>query len=901
MFATHAFAADALKHWSFIAPQRLDPPVVKHTDWPRNAIDRFVLAKLEAAGLSPEPEADRTTLIRRVSLDLIGLPPTPAEVDAFVSDRSPEAYEKVVDRLLASPRYGEHWASMWLDLARYADSKGYEKDNHRDIWRYRDWVIEAYNVDMPYDEFTLEQVAGDLVPGATTDQLIATAFNRNTMTNDEGGTDDEEFRVAAVKDRVDTTVQVWMGLTMGCAKCHSHKYDPITQTEYYGFYAFFNQTEDSDKPDDRPRIPTPSIEQTQRLAALTAQIAAIQKERDTITPDFVAARTAWEKQIAGPAKWLTLAPMQAVSAGGAKLTVQDDGSILAAGTLPDTDTYTITASLPGSKLTAVRIETLTDPSLPRGGPGRSAADPNFVINELTLVLREGGADKPIKLAKGRADFEQDNWPIGGAIDGVDKTGWAVSPQKGQPHAAMFELAQPIDVTAGATLTFTIRQLYGHGLVLGHVRLSASSADVKTLAPSLGVDVAQLAAIDMDKRTTEQQAMLDDAFRAVYPATKTLTERLTALQKEADEAGKAATTMPIMRELPDNQQRKTFIQVRGNFLDHGDEVHATIPAAFGPLPKGAPANRLGVAQWFVDPANPLTARVAVNRLWARLFGMGIVETEEDFGTQGTPPSDQPLLDFMAIEFRDTLGWSRKRMLKEMVMSAAYRQSSKLTPAKLEADPRNVLISRGPRFRLTAEQVRDQALAASGLLSAKMYGPPVMPPQPPGVWKAIYSGAQWQTPDNEDRYRRALYTYWRRTSPYPSMLNFDAGSREVCQMRRIRTNTPLAALVTLNDEVYLEAAGALARKMIAEGGPEVGSRLSIGYRRLLARAPRAEELAALRELIDQVTRHFADDPSVAAALIESAHTAAQNGESPIELATWTTAANVIMNLDETVIKP
>ncbi len=579
-----ARGATYAEHWAFVKPTRRPLPEVRHRAWPRRELDFFVLARLEKEGLSPTTEADRYTLLRRVSLDLRGLPPTPREVEAFVRDTSADAYEKAVDRFLQDAAYGERWARMWLDLARYADSAGYGSDPLRpNIWPYRDWVIDAFNRNLPFDQLTREQLAGDLLPQPALDQRIATAFHRNTMTNTEGGTDDEEFRVAAVKDRVDTTLQVWMGLTMGCAKCHSHKYDPITQKEYYRFFAFFNQTADNDQPDERPTLAVPTVQQRQRNRDIDQRIA----ER--------------KKRLAEPAR----------------------------------------VAVAAVRRTAIPVESLS------------------LLGEIA------------KLEKSRP---------------------------------------------------------------------------------------------------------------------------------------AILAVPVMEELPAHRQRQTHLMVKGNFLNPGEKVEPGVPAAFHPWPKDAPLNRLGMAKWLLDPDNPLTARVAVNRYWAQLFGTGLVETEEDFGTQGEMPSHPELLDWLATEYV-RLGWDTKAFLKLLVTSATYRQSSRVMPEVLAKDPRNRLLSRGPRFRLEAEMVRDQALALSGLLSRKMHGPSVYPPQPPGLWQAAFNGQRtWAMSSGVDRYRRGLYTFWRRTVPYPSMAAFDATSRETCTVRRIRTNTPLQAFVTLNDPVYVEAAQA-----------------------------------------------------------------------------------------------
>lgn len=661
-------------HWSFTVPIKRERPQVENRDWPRTPIDHFVLQKLEAAGLSPSAPADRAILLRRVSIDLTGLPPTPEQTRLFLSDDSQEAFEKVVDRLLGSKAYGEHWARMWLDLARYADTKGYEKDRHRDIWRFRDWVIDAFNRDMPYDQFTLEQLAGDLLPNATDSQILATAFHRNTMTNDEGGTDNEEFRVAAVKDRVDTTIQVWMGLTMGCAKCHSHKYDPISLSDYYAFYACFNQTRDADN--EVPLHPTPTTEQAKQLEALQHKIDSLEKA-STENPD-------------------------------------------------------------GSE--------------------------------------------------------------------------------------------------------------------------------------------------------EQRA-----------------EALAKAQQERKRLLDAVPKTPVMFELAPKKRRTTRIHSRGNFLDPGDEVSAKVLSRFGQwrrVPRaarnnkddndGVEPNRADVARWLMQPENPLTSRVMVNRIWARLFGIGLVETEEDFGTQGTSPSHPELLDWMAVDFREQ-GWSIKRLLKSIVMSRTYRQDASLTPEKLSADPNNRLLSRGPRFRLSAEMVRDQALAASGLLTEKVGGPSVMPPQPSGIWKTTYSGETWKNATGEDRYRRGLYTYLKRTSPYPAMITFDAGSGEVCQLRRVRTNTPLQALVTLNDTVFVEAAGALALKM-HQSGDDLREQITNGFSRVLVRQPDTKELETLVTLYHSLENQLSDSQT----LTESAGLSRAANGKRVD-ARLIAIANVLLNLDETLTKP
>ncbi|GGF22008.1 hypothetical protein GCM10011339_07610 [Echinicola rosea] len=640
-------------HWAFIPPKRPELPAVDQEDWVNNPIDQFVLGKLESKGLAPTEEASPAELIRRLSLDVIGLPPTLEMVERFQQNPNGETYEVLVEELLASPQYGEHWAAMWMDLARYADTKGYQKDRHRPMWKFRDWTIKAFNADMPFDQFTIEQIAGDLLPEPSKDQLIATGFHRNTMTNDESGTDDEEFRVAAVLDRVNTTWEVWQGITFACVQCHSHPYDPIRHDEYYEFYAFFNNTKDADTWTDRPTMP--------------------------------------------------------------------------------------------------------------------------VYTEIEVAERK-------KLM---------HW-----LDSVKSH-----------NTANYQLA------------------------------------------------------------------------------KLVQEKETAL------ANIKSDPLPIMAELPEEKRRTTYVFERGNWMTHGKEVTPDVPGSMPSLPKNAAKSRLGLAQWLVSDENPLTARVTVNRIWGKLFGKGIVETQEDFGSQGIPPTHPELLDWLAIHFREDQSWHIKKLLKTIVMSATYRQSSVVTPELLEKDPANYWLARGPRVRLSAEQVHDQALAVSGLLSKKMLGPSVMPPQPEGIWQVINNSEKWVQSTGNDRHRRGLYTYWRRTSPYPSMMAFDSPSREVCVNRRISTNTPLQALVTLNDPVYIEAAQALAKKMnLSEGS--VKDQIAYGYKQALFEAPTEPTLGTLMTLYEEAKTHFGNDEF-------SLVNMDQEVKDP-DLNAKTIVASAIMNLDVFVTK-
>lgn len=852
-------------HWAFKPPVKIEPPKTKAA-WSLLPIDRFVLSRLEAEGLTPNPESERLRLLRRLSIDLTGLPPSIEEAKAFMVDQSPDAYESAVDRLLELDAYGEHWARKWLDLARYADTKGYEKDRPRTIWRYRDWVIDALNRDLPYDRFAIEQLAGDLLPEPTNDQLLATAFHRNTMENEEGGTDDEEFRVAAVKDRVDTTMQIWMGLTIGCAKCHSHKYDPITQRDYYSLYAFFNQTADADR--EQPTLLTPTTQQRQQIQSLENELKALEQQLKQNPDSYVPAWTEWQTQFNDRPLWEPLRKSHFESNHSVTLSQDDAGTFSVADELPEKDTWKLTVDLPAERtVTALRIETQPKP------PGGKWKDKNVALRELTVeLIEEGKVPVKLKLVRPRADFSQHRWEVAKAIDGKTDAGWAFSPKTSEPHCAVFDLAEPIEMNADRKLRLTLEQEYGVGLLLKTFRLSVSSYPGEWLTAEL-----------------DATAGVESVFRrTVFPATKELYVRVEAKRNELEVVRSDVPSTPIMRELAAEKHRETKIHQRGNFLDQGELVEARVPRAFGKLAGGSPRNRLGLAQWLMHAENPLTARVAVNRIWAQLFGIGFVETEEDFGTQGTLPSHPELLDWLAVDFREN-GWSMKKLLKTIVMSRTYRQSSVTTPQQLKTDPRNRLLSRGPRFRLSAETIRDQALVASGLLTRQLGGPSVMPPQPGGIWKSTYSGEKWLSASGPNRYRRALYTFRKRTSPYPAMTTFDSGSGEVCLIRRVRTNTPLQALVTLNDTAFVEAAGALAVRM-ENSADTIRSQIANGFRYVLIRHAEPAELDRLIALYESLKEDLADGRS----LLKSA--GLTNGDPRL-----VAIANVLLNLDESLIKP
>ncbi len=832
------------RHWSF------EPVIRPETPVGTNGIDVLVRKELATKGLVPRKPALPQTLVRRLYLDLIGLPPAPEQADAFAAQATPEAYAKLVDELLAKPQFGEHWARMWLDLMRYADTKGYEKDLGRTMWPWRDWVVQAFNQDLPLPQFTEQQLAGDLLADATEQQKIATACHRNTMSNDEGGTDDEEFRQVAVKDRVDTTMQVWMGLTMGCAKCHTHKYDPISQSEYYQLFAIFNQTEDADRGDDSPVMAVA----TQNDAARKALEAKLQAAEATLAP----LEKASAAQVAEQDKLWVTPKVIAATAEAATLTAQADGSILATGKSPEREVYTVKLTLPAGTWQKLRLEALPE----KGKVGRNAADPNFVISELTATLA-GGAG--LQFQNPQADFAQGGWPVTGAIDGKLESGWAISPRSRERHAATFDFVKPLVVAEPTELSMVLSQQFGQQLTLQRFRISVTSATVTQLAsPAAGPELVQ-------------------ARSAVE-----------SMKKELKKLNDSQPKLPVFRELGEGKQRMTKIHKRGNFLDQGDPVVAAVPVAFHPLPASEKANRLGLAHWLTSKDNPMTPRVWANRIWARLFGVGIVETEEDFGALGLPPANPALLDWLAVEYRDG-GWSIKQLLRSIVLSETYRQASESDGTLAKADPRNFLQSCGARFRLGAEAIRDQALAVSGLLSLKMSGPPVMPPQPAGLWRSTYNGLKWVDAEGEDRYRRGLYTYLKRTTPYPTMTTFDGGSGEVCQIRRIRTNTPLQALVVLNDPVYLEAAAALAKRMI-EAGPDDPTRAARGLRLALIRRLHEHEIDPLLKLQQDALAKFTATPAQATDLLKTVRGQTPTGCSEASFAAWIVTANAILNLDE-----
>ncbi|ADV61803.1 protein of unknown function DUF1549 [Isosphaera pallida ATCC 43644] len=882
-------------HWSYRPPVRPHPPqAVVAEDEHLDPIDRFVLNRLRSEGITPSGPAARTTLIRRLSLDLIGLPPTPQEVEAFLADESPQAVERVVDRLLASPRFGERWASWWLDLARYADTHGFEKDPRRTMWRYRDWVIDAFNRDLPFDQFTIEQLAGDMLPNATLEQRIASGFHRNTMINTEGGVDPEEARHHTIVDRVNTTATVWLASTLGCAQCHSHKYDPYRHDEYYRVYALFNNA-------DEPEIPTPTAADLAAAEAHRARVAQAEARLHERTPERLARLAAWEATVLNQTAWRYSIPSLARSLGGASLTVRPDGSVLVSGTNPDFDTYEVVFEGLQGSITALRLDVLPDPTLPEAGVGRHP-NGSFVLNRIEVEAQppDEASPLPIPLASARADHTQPGHDAAHLVadlnDPKAKAGWAIGayePSGRVRRSVILTPKTPIDFGDAVSYRLVVRLIHRSSWPqanLGAFRLGFTNQPHPDFSFDPPDEIRQILAVAPDQRDDAQRHRLWNHFLSVDPELKALRAELETLKQQAPQP--TTTLVMAEREVP----RTTVIRLRGEFLSPGDPVEPGIPAAWGRLPEDQPANRLTFARWLVAPDNPRTSRVLVNRLWEQLFGIGLVRTVEDFGTQGESPSHPELLDELATGLVAD-GWSVKRLLKRIVMSQTYQRDSRVRPDLVERDPDNRLLARGPRFRLPAEILRDNALAIAGLLSDKIGGPSVFPPQPEGIWTMIYSNDKWIESQGEDRYRRGLYTFWRRTAPYPTFLMFDAPSREVCTVGRNRSNTPLQALATLNDPGFFEPARAFGARIAAHDAADDAQRIDYAYRLAVARPARPREIERLGQLLDLERTRLANDPR---AVENLAWPQRDPKVSALDAAAWAVVANVVLNLDETLTK-
>ena len=1061
-------------HWAFAKPERPPAPAVKNTKWSRGELDRFILARLEKEGLKPSAEADKITLLRRVTLDLTGLPPTPAEVDAYLADKSADAYEKLVDRLLASPRFGENMARYWLDAARYSDSHGFHIDSERSLWKWREWVIGAFNENKPFDQFSIEQLAGDLLPEPTIDQKIASGYVRANMSTGEGGAIVEEYQAKYTFDRVETTGTIWLGLTLTCARCHTHKYDPIQHHEYYSLFAFFNNLNESvmdgNKPNPDPFVRVPSAEQSERQAWLKKHITEGQAQIDAPMPALDQAQADWvsqwnQKLSAG---WTELEPLKARSTvtNGSALRSLEDKSLLVEGANPESDTHELTIRLDAGQLAALRLETLPHDSLPKKSSARSE-DGRFRLSEFEAEIippakkDKDGKDeerkpKKLKFTQAIADASEATFEIEKAIDGKAETGWGVAAGAvNEKHTALFALAEPVKVAKDSELRVHLRYDASKSKrALGHYRIAAAQNDelVRLLNPPKAEPwqiVGPFKTENLHQGFTnafepEQKVDLKKAYAGVrneirwdvkpdfadgkanllvqdlhglhgayylYRTLKVPAARKLDLALRADDAfklwvndqlvaqrgdekagdglfrvtvdlkagenrflfkavtvqgaayftfnnnlsdadsvpGEVATILATTAKLNATQQTKvrnfyrrehspefkqtfdnvekyreedaaidkaipvtmvakemekprdTFMLVRGEYDKKGDKVRPGVPAVLPPLPAGAPTNRLGFARWLIDPSHPLTARVTVNRFWQQYFGTGLVKTTEDFGAQGEHPSHPELLDWLATEFIRT-GWDTKKLHKTIVTSATYRQTSKASPELRAKDPENRLLARGPRFRNDGEVVRDAALYVSGLLVEQRGGKSVKPYEPPGLWEAVsFNNSQKYVPDKgEGQYRRSLYTYWKRQSPPPNMLLFDAPTREYCVVRRPRTNTPLQALALMNDPQFVEAARAFAQRILLEGGTSTADRITFAFRIATSRKPRTDEVKVLQEILAQQLADFRKAPDTAAKLLGIGSFKAKESLDPSELAAWTTIASLLMNLDETVTK-
>jgi len=917
-----ANGAEWEEHWAFTTPQRPEIPKVSDPSWPRNPIDYFVLARLEKEGLSPAPEADPLTLLRRLSLDIVGLPPTIAEIDQYLAADHDVADKQLVNHLLDSPHYGERWARHWLDAAQFADSDGFEKDKPRQVWAWRDWVINAFNQNMPYDRFVTEQIAGDLLPNATQDQRVATGFIRNSMINEEGGIDPEQFRMEAMFNRMDVIGRAVLGLTVQCAQCHTHKYDPLTHTEYYRMLAYVNNT-------DEACITVYTPEEESRRQGVLSLLQHVDADLRAALPDWEAQVAAWEAPLhtLPQPTWHTLdLAFDDTTAGGQKCLPVGDGSYLAQGYAPTRSHPKMSAPSPLTEITAIRLDQFPDPNLPRGGPGRSV----FGTSALSeFELRMAPADKAfdtfdqwekIEVASAIADVNPPEQPLGSeypdregkrkattgpiamAIDGNAETAWSIDIGPGrsnQQRYAIFRLAKPLAVPPGMQLGLRLVQNHGgwnsddnQNNNLGRFRVSVT--DAKEL-PDVALPEPVLAALKQSpaERSPEARDAIYAAWRAATPAVEKFHQRAEALWREYP----AGATQLVYHE--QQNARVTHRLDRGDFLKPAEAVTPGVPAFLNPMPEGAPANRLGLAQWLVDPKSPTTARTFVNRVWQQYFGVGLVATSSDFGLQGETPSHPELLDWLTVDFVES-GWDVKRLQELIVSSATYRQSSRVTPELLERDRANRLLARGSRFRVEGEIVRDIALAASGLLNPKVGGPSVYPTAPMFLFEppASYGPKIWKLEKGEDRYRRALYTFRFRSVPHPALQAFDTPPGDAPCVMRLRSNTPLQALTTLNEPTFVECAQALASATLREGGSTDADRLSFAFRRCAARPPAEGELQTLSDFLQKQRTRIAQGALDPNAILQPPADAPRDNAA--ELAAWTLAARVMLNLDETITR-
>ncbi|MDG2223196.1 MAG: PSD1 and planctomycete cytochrome C domain-containing protein [Rubripirellula sp.] len=898
--------AEFKTHWAYRPIRQPIPPQVNHKSWPLNPIDHFVLAKLEAADVVPSPPADPTTLVKRLYYDLIGLPPDRAVANKFLSNPSESGYQDLVDHLLHSEHFGERWGRHWLDKARYADSDGYEKDRPRpNAWLYRDWVINAINQDLPFDQFTIDQLAGDLLPKPTQQQQLATAFHRQTLTNTEGGTDQEQFRVEATFDRTETTSAIWLGLTMTCARCHTHKYDQITQREYYQLFAFFDDLNETkaNLPYSEAATQAYKLQHIEHLAKVDRLKTRLTKLKHELQPEL----EAWVNQIetklndaSEPSIQLEVAePISIHASSEVTFEAQPDGSQLVVGPILDRDKYTVVIKAPEQPLTGIKIELVPDPSLPANGPGR-AKNGNFV---LTQVRGYSGFDKnfeanfePLQWTTAEADHSQNEFSPEGALSDREKSGWAIAPSMGKPHHWLGIIAEPLSEQKPTYIQVILDQQYGGQHTIGRFRiLTMTGSDTLRRLPSA---IAESLSLPSQRRSAEQRTAIGDYFASQHPETKTLLTQLAKLEKNAPKPPTLAV------RVVSQANRTTRILHRGDFLQPAEPIETGILGAIKtshPMtghPNDQPRNRLDLAHWLVDEANPLTPRVVTNQIWAHLFGRGIVSTVNDFGVRGDAPSHPALLDWMAWNFPRDFKWSRKALIRTIVMSATYRQASNHRQELLEIDSNNQLLARQNRFRVSAEVVRDLHLAASGLLSSKVKGPSVFPPLPPGVAELSYANNfKWKTSPGEDAYRRGMYTFFKRTSPHPTLISFDCPDSNTTQLQRSNSNTPLQALATLNNGVFTEAAQALSLRVLTEGGDDDLQKLQTALQIVLTRQATEPETRRFQQLLIQAREYYTDH-------LEDAKKATNlhrfTSVTHSENAAWVATLRMILNLDEFIVR-
>lgn len=898
-----------LQHWSFQAPKVSPLP---NTAWPhlaRGTLDRWIQKGLQDAQLSPSEEADRYTLARRVAIDLIGIPLSIEEVDQFVADTSPDAFERLVDRLMAAPAYGERWVRKWLDLARYSDTNGYEKDRPRSMWPYRDWVIQALNEDKPFDQFTIEQLAGDLLPGSTIEQKVATGFHRNTMVNEEGGVDNAEFRFNSVVDRVGTTSSIWLGLTMACAQCHSHKYDPLQQEEFYKVLACLDNC-------DEPEITLPNQNLVAQRTGIQSEIADLEAALLAKAEQLPAEFQAWQDQTRSKAKhWQVLRPTEFKSIKGASLDLLPDGSILVSGDIPNYDTYDVDFLTIPPGTTALRLEVLPHASLPDGGPGRAQFDSvgpkgDFLLSEFVVKVQPIAGQTPseattIPLGAATHDFAADGRSAQATTDGTLDTGWSIRGGIGKPHAAVYELKVPLTTGKDSKVTITLIQQYIHQMTIGRFRISATSDPVPVASSGVPAEIETLLLRPANELSQTERVQLLTQFSQVAPA---LEEARKAIAQKRATLPPLPTSL-IMEERPPQHVRTTHRHHRGEFLSPRNVVRPGAPAALHPFStqdSKEPA-RLKLARWLVAPENPLMARVTVNRAWQIFFGRGIVRTTEDFGLRGAPPTHPELLDYLAVDFV-ARGYSQKELHRRIVTSHSYRQSAAISPEMQTIDPTNQWLAHAPRFRLEAEQVRDVPLSAAGLLVERLGGPSVFSPQPEGAAKLSYGGLAWNTETGGNRYRRGLYTFSKRTSPYSMFTTFDGPTGETCLIQRERSNTPLQSLTILNDVVFVETAQALAARVLTElpeatpsaSAPLESLRIEQMFRLATGRPCTTEELATLTNYLRRQQERLSKKELSASTLL-GANVTNLPGSTLEERAAFTLLARTLLSLDESLCRP